>query len=134
VVLSLPRLQEHCKLGYMLSLPMKTRERCARDVPGFSCRDLQRDMTGVARAYAVCWYCRPRNFCRSEQEHKGKGDETKSAKYGLRAYKDQVKLHLRPMVWKHLTENHTAIELIMGWVPWLPGYLHRDSFREGCTG
>jgi len=53
-------------------------------------------------------YCRHPNFGRSEQEHKNKGNENKRAKYGLTAVNDQIKLHLRPGAWKHLTDNYTV--------------------------
>jgi len=53
-------------------------------------------------------YCKHPNFGRSEQENKHKGNENKSAKCGLTAFKDQIKLHLRPGAWKHLTDNHTV--------------------------
>jgi len=62
-------------------------------------------------------YCRHPNFGRSEQEHKHKGSENKSAKYGLTAFKDKIKLHLRQSAWNHLTENHTVREMIKSMVP-----------------
>jgi len=67
-------------------------------------------------------YCRPPNFGRSEQEHKHKGDENKSAKYGLTAFKDQITVHLRLYFWKHLSENRAVRELMNGGLPWLPFY------------
>jgi len=67
-------------------------------------------------------YCRPPNFERSEQEHKHKGDENKSAKYGLTAFKDQITVHLRLHFWKHLSENRAVRELMNGGLPWLPFY------------
>jgi len=67
-------------------------------------------------------YCRPPNFGRSEQEHKHKGDEDKSAKYGLTAFKDQITVHLRLYFWKHLSENRAVRELMNGGLPWLPFY------------
>jgi len=71
-------------------------------------------------AHVCAWYCRHPNFGRSEQEHKHKGNENKSAKYGLTAFKDQIKIHLRPGASKHLTNNHTVKELIKARVPRLP--------------
>ena len=59
-----------------------------------------------ASAHACLWrspsweiYCRHPNFGRTEQEHKHKGIENKSAKYGLTAFEDQIKLHLRRRAW-----------------------------------
>jgi len=65
-------------------------------------------------------YCSLSNFGRSEQEYEHKGNENKSAKYGLTTFKDQIKLHLRPCAGKLLTENQTVRELITGGVPRLP--------------
>ena len=65
-------------------------------------------------------YCRPTNFGRSEQEDKHKGDENKSAKYGLTAFKDQITLHLRLCSWKSLSRNRVARELMNRGLPWLP--------------
>ena len=73
-------------------------------------------------ALAQTNYCSLPNFGRSEQEHEHKGNENKSAKYGLTNFKDQNKLHLRPCAGKLLTENQTVRELIKGGVPWLPNH------------
>jgi len=75
----------------------------------------QRDKSQEPRIY----FSLP-NFGRSAQEHEHKGNENKSAKYGLTTIKDQIKLQLRPCAGKLLTENQTVRELIKGGVPWLP--------------
>ena len=51
-----------------------------------------------------------------------RGDENKSAKYGLTACKDQITLHLRLCSWKHLSGNQAARDLMNRGLPWLPGH------------
>ena len=59
-------------------------------------------------AYGCHTYIRPHKFGRSEQEHKQKRDENKSAKHGLTAFKDQITLQLRLSSWKHPSGNRAV--------------------------
>ena len=62
-------------------------------------------------------YCRP-PIGRSEQ---AKGNESKSAKYGLTAFlKDPITLHVRLCSFKPLSMNRSVRELMNRGLPWLP--------------
>ena len=72
------------------------------------------------RGYLCFVHCSSPSFGRSEQEHEHKGNENKSAKYGLTALNDRIKLYPRPCDGKPRTGNQTVTEMTKVRAPRFP--------------